>query len=332
LLAAIKEIVRAGERRTVPAGFLPYLGGLALVVISLEAVTGILLMIYYRPSAAAAYYSTEILTDEVLLGWLIRSLHRWGFDLLVVLALLHMISVYFSRAYRAPHQLTWALGIYLLMFVFALGFTGTLLPWDQYGYWYTDSARQTIANIPLGNILLALFWRGWEISEEVLLRFYAAHVSVIPSLVLCILIAHVLMVWHFGINEPAEVPGNSRPRLTPLFPDFLVNMLIAVLLTSGLWLSLAVLFPAPLAEHADPLSPLPNPQPRWYFLPVHELLRDLPGTAASLTVIAFFLVLFLVPVVDAKPVQTTWRKALQRTLGCLAIAGWVLLGVRAYLR
>ena len=332
MLAALKEIIAAGERRTVPAGFLPYLGGLALVIISMEAVTGILLMIYYRPSAAAAYYSTEILTDEVLLGWLIRSLHRWGFDLLVLVTLLHVIWVYFSRAYRAPHQPTWALGICLLVFIFALGFTGTLLPWDQYGYWYTDSARRTIANIPLGNILLALFWGGWDIGEEVLLRFYAVHVGVMPSLVLPLLIAHVLMVWRFGVNEPAEVPGNPRPRPTPLFPDFLVNMLIAVLLTSGLLLSLAVFFPAPLAEHADPLSPLSDPQPRWYFLPVHELLRDLPGAAASLTVIAFFLVLFLVPVIDAKPVQTTWRSALQRTLGCLAIAGWVLLGVRAYLR
>jgi quinol-cytochrome oxidoreductase complex cytochrome b subunit len=332
LLAALKDLIRAGERKTVPAGPLAYLGSLVFIVISLEAVTGILLMVYYRPSAAAAYYSTEILTDEVLLGWLIRSLHRWGFDLLVIISVLHMISVYFSRGYQTPHQITWALGVCLLVFITALGFTGTLLPWDQYGYWYTDSARQTIANIPLGNVLLALFWGGWEIGEEVLLRFYAVHVSVMPSFVLVLLIAHVSMVWRFGIKTPAETPAKPRPQPTPLFPDFLLNLLILVLLTSGLLLSLAVFFPASLTEHADPLSPLVDPQPRWYFLPIHGLLRNLHGAAASLSIITLLVVLFLVPVLDAKPAQTAWRKLTQRTLGCLVIAGWVLLGIRAYLQ
>jgi len=332
LRAALKEIIRSAGRRNVPAGR-HYFNALVLIFFCQQVITGILLMIYYRPSAEAAYYSTAIITDEVRLGWLIRSLHRWGSDLLVLLSLLHMIRVYFLRAYQAPRQLNWALGVCLLVLVLALGFTGTLLPWDQYAYWYMDSARWTIASVPLlGNALLALFWGGWEIGEEVLLRFYAFHVGVLPWLALSLLIARLLMVWRFGVKEPAGMPGDPRPRSTPLFPDFLVNVLITVLLVNGLLLSLAVFFPSSLSEQADPLSPLPDPPPRWYFLPLRELLRHLPGAAATLTVVAFFLVLFLVPALDAKPAQATWKKALQRTLGSLVIAGWVLLGVRAYLR
>ncbi len=317
--------------RSVPARLtiFNYLGALALIFLVVQVVTGVLLLMYYRPSAAEAYHSTSLLTDEVRFGWLIRSVHHWGSDALLGLLLLHMARVYFTRAYQAPRQLSWMVGLVLLILVGTLAFTGILLPWDQYAYWYTDAARKTISTIPgLGNLLLGLLWGGWDLGEEVLLRFYALHVGVLPWLALGLLSFHLLMVSRFGIKEPR---GASSAERLPFYPDFLVNLLILGLLASGLLLTVAVIFPPLLLHQANPVVPLQAARPRWFLLPLRELLRGLPGWSAALSVGVFLLLVFLVPVLDRNESLTSSKKALHWGLGCLAIAAWVLLGVKAYL-
>lgn len=334
MLSSLKELLATERERTVPAhlGVLHYLGALALMLLLMETTTGILLMIYYRPSAVAAYYSTAIITDEVRLGWLVRAVHHWGADLLIFVAFLHLIRVYFSRAYLPPRQLNWMIGLALLILLVTLGFTGTLLPWDQYAYWYIDSARQTIADIPLlGNVVLALIWGGWEIGEEVLLRFYALHVGVLPWLGLALLSLHLLLVWRLGIQEPAHGEGVPQLPRTP-FPDFLITLFMVGLIVGGCLFSVAVVFPPSLLEQADALTPLTHPQPLWYLLPVHESLRSLPGGIAALAVGTFVLLLLIVPALDRGPAQPTSKNALRRVLGVLVIAAWILLGVKGYLR
>jgi quinol-cytochrome oxidoreductase complex cytochrome b subunit len=335
LLAPLAEILRQERDRTVPADtrLLYYLGALFVIFFSVEVATGILLMIYYRPSAQAAYYSIGIITDEVRLGWLVRSVHRWCSDLIILFSFLYVIWVYFSRAYRPPRQLNWVLGILVLILVLTLGFTGTLLPWDQYAYWYTDSARQTIAAVPLlGNAILALIWGGWEIGEEVLLRFYAFHAGVLPWLATSLLFLHVLLVWRFGITDAPAGDNDSRRALIPFIPDFLLTLFIAALILGGLLLSVAVFAPPSLSGRADPLLPLTHIHPRWYLLPLRELLRALAGGMAALIVIAFSLVVFLVPLIDRGRRRSTSRKVLQPAVGVLVIGAWVVLGVLGYLR
>ncbi|MBI4518509.1 MAG: cytochrome b N-terminal domain-containing protein [Deltaproteobacteria bacterium] len=332
MLTSIAELLRAERDRTVPGhvNLLHYLGGLTAIFFALEVATGLLLTIYYRPSAAGAYYSTGVIMDEVRLGWLIRSVHRWGADLLILLSLTHLARVYFARAYQAPRQLNWTVGILLFVLLLTASFTGMLLPWDQYAYWYTDSARAAIAAVPvLGKMMLTLFWGGWEISEEVLLRFYALHVGMVPWLAASLVFVHVLLVWRFGIKEPARAAGAAP---VPFVPDFLLNLLIAVLLVGGLLLSVSVIFPATLLAPADPLSALPQPQPRWYFQPLRELLQDLPGWGAGLGAVAFLLALFLIPALDRRPAPPLWQKGLQRAVGVAVIAAALLLGARGYLR
>lgn len=334
MFVSLKEVFQAERERTVPGhvNLLHYLGALTFIFFLLQIATGILLMIYYRPSVAAAHYSTAVIMDEVRVGWLIRSLHHWGSHLLILLILLHVIRVYFSRAYQRPRQLTWAGGICLLIVALALAFTGTLLPWDQYAYWYTDSARRTISGIPgIGPALLTLLWGGWELGEEVLLRFYAFHIAVLPWLAFLFLFLHMFLVWRLGIKEPA-VAQCTQASSTPFFPDFLLNIMIAVFLVGGLLLSVALVFPPPLLEAADPLTPLLDARPHWYFLPVRELLLHVSGSLATLGLGAFFLVLFLVPLLDHEEVQSAWKKALQRGLGLAVIALWLFLATKGYLR
>jgi cytochrome b6 len=333
LFTPFKEILATERERTVPGhlGVPHYLGALALLLLLVETATGILLMIYYRPSAAAAYSSTAILNDVVHLGWLMRSVHRWGADLLILIGFLHLFRVYFSRAYQSPRQLNWLTGVALLIVIITMGFTGTLLPWDQYAYWYMDSARQTLANVPvLGNAVLAFIWGGWELGGEVLLRFYALHVGVLPWLGCALLGAHLYLVWHFGIQEPAGKEAVGPALRTPL-PDFLATLFMVGLIVGGCLLSLAVAFPAALLEQANPLVPLAHPQPRWYLLPVRELLRSLPEGAANVTVAGFALLLLCVPLLDRGPKASAVKQAVRWLLGGLVLAGWILLGVKGYL-
>jgi quinol-cytochrome oxidoreductase complex cytochrome b subunit len=328
LFSGLKEIFLEELEGTVPAriNFLHYLGALAFIFISFQVVTGILLMVYYRPAAEEAYASMAMITDEVRLGWLVQELHRWGADLLILLALLHMTHVYFSRAYQAPRQVNWIVGLFVLLCLFAFAFTGTLLPWDQYAYWATTFARAIIASIPLlGDVLLQLLWGGEEAGEEALLRFYVFHVGILPWMTMFFLFLHLFIVWRLGIKEP------SLGDRTPFFPDFLVNLFMAALLTFGLLLVGAVLLPSPLLGQADPLSPLVEVKPQWYFLPLHELLQHLSGGTVALIVTAFLLLLFLVPFLDRRSEASIWRRVLLWALGFCALAGWFLVGLRAYL-
>ena len=335
MFAPLKELLRTERERTIPVHLSRwnYIGALALIFLLVQTATGILLMVYYRPSAAAAYFSTGIIADEVRLGWLMRSVHHWGSDLVILLGFLHLVGVYFARAYQPPRHLNWMIGLVLLMLILTLGFTGILLPWDQYAYWYIDSARGTISAIPvLGNLVLGLIWGGWELGEEVLLRFYTFHVGVLPWLAFSVLFLHLLLVWRFGIKQPAGSAGVVRPAATRFFPDFVANLFMVVLIVGGLLLSVAVIFPPVLLERADPLVPLSYAPPRWYLLPVRESLRGLPGVVAALAVVAFTLLLFLVPVLDRQPAPSTRNRIVQRALGILVIAAWILLGARGCLR
>ena len=334
MLAPLTDILRGERRRTIPAyvGVSRYLGALALALIGLQIATGILLMIYYRPSMAAAHYSTGVIIDEVHLGWLIRALHRRGSDLLIVLIGLHLIRVYVSRAYTNPRQLIWAAGLLLLLVVVAFDLSGVLLPWDQHAYWSTDVLRQTFAGIPvIGHVLVTLLWGGAEFGEGALLRFYAFHIAVLPWVLLLFLSLHLLMLWRVGLKEPEGGGSAARTAPIPFFPDFLIDVFIAFLLLLGVLLSLAVIFPSTLGEQADPLTTFFRAQPRWYLMPADQLLRHVPGALAALVGVAIFAAMFFLPVIDRHPQAAAGRKALRLVLAVLVIGAWILLGVQGFL-
>ncbi len=308
------------------------LGALALALLCLQIATGILLMIYYRPSAAAAHYSTGVIVDEVHLGWLFRGLHRRGADLLILLVGIHLLRVYFSRAYQRPRQLLWTSGLLLLLVVIAFDLTGVLLPWDQYAYWSTDFLKQTLMRVPLlGSMLVTLLWGGAEIGEGALLRFYAYHIAGLPWLVLALVAGHLFTLMRTGPKPPENAPGQLLSSRIPLVPDFALDVLIVFLLALGVLVSLAILLPPHLGEAADPLSPLIDAEPRWYVMPVHYLLQVTSGAAAAAVGMVMLLLLFLLPLIDTRPDESPPRRALRYGLAVLLVGVWVLLGAKGYL-
>lgn len=302
------------------------LGGLVLFFFCLQILTGIPLLIYYRPSTDAAFSSLGIIMDDVRLGWLVRSVHAWSANLLILCGLLHLVSVYFRRFYVAPKRTAWVTGILVFVVILGFGLTGTLLPWDQYAYWEIDAARETIVTIPfVGTPLLGMFWGGWDIGPEVLLRFYAFHVGILPWLALTFLSIHMVLTWRARRAESA-----SRPVMTGS-PLAAIDLFIAVLLVSGGLLTLAILFPPELGVPADPMTPLAHVQPPWYLLPARQLMRHLSGGVASLVVLGLFAVLVSVPFVDRGTQPSPPATAVRWLLGIAAVAAWLLLALRQYM-
>ena len=332
MLARGIESVRRVWDQPVPAALSRrhILAGLALFFFVLQGVTGILLLVYYRPSVDAAYHSIGVINDEVNLGWLVRSLHVWGSDLLILCGLLHLLRVYFARAYRAPRRFGWVFGMLLMVVVLAFGFTGGLLPWDQFAYWSVDAAKDTIAAIPVvGSSLLNVFWGGWDLGEEVLLRFYAFHVAILPWIAIGCLAGHLILSLRADGTPAADAPPALASRVT--VADGALDALALSLLVGGLLLTVAVVYPQPLLAPADPLSPLPHVQPRWYLLPARWLLRHLPGTAGAVVVATLFIVLLAVPFIDRKPHESAAGGVIRWSLGIVAVAAWLFMALMQYL-
>jgi Ni,Fe-hydrogenase I cytochrome b subunit len=204
--ARVRELLSAELRQIAPpsVGFWQILGGLTLFLLFLEITTGILLMVYYRPSADEAYESVFYIINDVQLGWLIHGMHRWGAQLFILLVLVHLIRVYFAEAYR-ERELNWVIGVVLLLVVGAFAFTGTLLVWDQRAFWGTDAVRRVLAEIPIvGRAILYFLWGGTELDANALLRFYVFHVGLLPWIAIGLVMVHLYLVSRQGIFHRAE--------------------------------------------------------------------------------------------------------------------------------
>jgi quinol-cytochrome oxidoreductase complex cytochrome b subunit len=208
------DAVKAARNRRVPdyaTAFHRYLGGLAVILLGIEALTGVLLTIYYVPDAAGepapAFTSVSAIQDSVPLGWLVRGMHFWGASALLVVVLLHMVAVLWTGGYRAPREVNWTVGAILLLLVVAFALTGSLLPWTVNAY----LARATEINIaagegvfpaPLTEQIRVLLQAGPVIGPPTLLRFYVTHVILLPVLASGLLYLHLKLVRRHGPAEP----------------------------------------------------------------------------------------------------------------------------------
>ena len=178
------------------------LGSASLFVAMNQAITGILLTIYYVPTPDHAYDSVQFITTEIPAGWLIRGLHHWGASAMVVLVVLHMLRVIFYGAYKFPREITWMTGVILLILVIGFGFTGYLLPWDQKAYWATTVGTRIAGTPPLiGDTILRIVRGGAGLSAVTLARFYGVHVWVLPASLIVVLAFHLYLVIRNGISD-----------------------------------------------------------------------------------------------------------------------------------
>src|ERR1700678_828031 len=213
LAAPIREAAGHPVPRSTASWFY-VLGSAALTVFLLQIVTGILLALIYVPSAGEAWSSLQVLNHDVTLGWYIRALHGWGSDFMVAIVLIHMVQVFLFGAYKFPRELTWIVGVLLLLVTLGMAFTGQVLRFDQDAYWGLGIGASIASRVPgIGPWAVNLMLGGPIIAGATLSRFFALHVFVIPGLLIAFVSLHLLMVLKLGINE-WPMPGRVVRRAT----------------------------------------------------------------------------------------------------------------------
>ena len=217
--------------RKVPSdtNWMQTLGSATFTAFLVQAITGAILAMYYKPTPGDAYKSIQDITDHVFMGWLVRGMHRWGASVFIILMFLHMGRVFLFSAYKYPRELNWIVGVLLLVMGMMEGFTGYLLPWDQTAYWATVVGINLNGTAPFLGPWLAQFLRsGQEIGADTLTRFYSMHMLLIPGAIFALIGLHMYLVVRLGVTSPpwskeaagggdaAETNGTGtlRPGLT----------------------------------------------------------------------------------------------------------------------
>src|SRR5438046_7788902 len=255
-LGALRELAREKQIPLHRHSFWYYFGGMTLFLFTVQVVTGGLLLLYYRPSAETAFESVQFIMAEVRFGWLIRSIHSWSANLMILTLFIHMASVYLTRAYRPPRQMTWITGVALLMLVLAFGFSGYLLPWNKLAFFATQVGTQIVGSVPIAGSFLLRFLRGGEnVTGATLTRFYAFHVAMLPALITALLVGHLLLVQLRGMSTPRDY--TAGPGM-PFFPNFLLRDMVGWLVALAVLAALAAIFPWELGVKADPVASAPT--------------------------------------------------------------------------
>jgi quinol-cytochrome oxidoreductase complex cytochrome b subunit len=324
----LTDVLEFARHKTVPAHqhtFWYYWGGISLFFFIVQAFTGVLLLIYFRPGPDA-YESVRQITNEINFGWLIRSAHSWAANLMIVAIFVHMFSVFFMKAYQKPREFGWWTGLALLVLTMVFGFSGYLLPMDELSFFATKIGLDMPEKVPwIGAKIANLLRGGLVVNEFTVQRFFALHVVVLPALFLPLLGFHLWLVQKHGNALPPseEAKPASQRKTMPFFPNFLAKDLAMWLITLNLLAICASLFPWDLGEPADPTkAPPPGIHPEWYFMSqfyVLEIIQGPWGLAISMAIFTLGMALWtLIPIFDPTS-KTGARAKLATYFGLLVI-------------
>jgi quinol-cytochrome oxidoreductase complex cytochrome b subunit len=215
--------------RKVPrdTGWFHTLGSATLTAFLVQAVTGVVLAMYYKPDPDKAYQSIQFITNDLTMGWLVRGMHRWGASVFIILMFFHMARVFLFGAYKYPRELNWIVGVLILPLALLEGFAGYLLPWDQTAYWASVVGINLNGTGPFVGPFLAWFLQGGsEIGTNTLTIFYAMHMLLIPGALIGLILLHLYLVVRLGVSSPPwsdVAAGRPRPTVTSNGRAGLVN-------------------------------------------------------------------------------------------------------------
>ena len=326
---------QAHKRLTPHTGWLHVFGSLSLLLFVSQTITGILLLIYYRPTPEAAHKSIQYITAEVHFGWLYRQIHAWGATLMIIALLLHMLRTYFMGAYKKPRELTWATGVVIFIVTITFGFTGYLLPWNQLAFWATTVGTESASKVPVIGGWLQYFLRGGDtVTGETLSRFFVVHVIILPWVLTGLVAVHLFLMRlnNIATLEPVDEEKPMDPKHgIPFFPVHVAKEGVVAILLVAILVTLAVLSPWGIGEPADALSTPAHIKPEWYFLPSYQLLKYFEGpSGAVLGIIACslpFMLLFLWPFLDRGKARHPKKRPLAVSLGLFALGAAAVLGI-----
>jgi ubiquinol-cytochrome c reductase cytochrome b subunit len=322
-------------------------GSGALTIFAFQLVTGVLLALLYVPSAAEAWNGLQEVNHQITAGWYIRALHGWGSNFMVALVLLHMVQVFLFGAYKFPRELTWILGVLLLLLTLGMAFTGQVLRFDQDAYWGIGIGASISSRVPvLGSTLVQLLLGGPIIGGATLSRFFALHVFVVPGILIGAVTLHVLLVLKLGVNE-WPMPGRIVRRSTYLqdyhrltetdgvpFAPYAIwkDIIFSGAMVLAIIVCAAVFGPFGPTGPPDPTIIQTTPHPDFFFLWIYALLSYLPPAAETpvllIAPVVVIAVLLLLPFIAGEG-EKSWRRRPLAVLSVVLVA--VTLGTLTHL-
>jgi len=335
-----ENIIKFMKKKTVPYhrySLWYYIGGMCLFLFFVQVVTGILLLLYYKPTAESAFESVQYIMTEVPFGWLIRSIHSYAANLFIGFVFLHMFSVFIMKGYRRPRELTWLSGAFLLFIALGFGFSGYLLPWNQLAYLATNVGTNFAVMAPfIGQWLLEFMRGGPEVTGATLTRFFGLHVAILPAISMAFIAAHLMLIQRHGMSAPVSIEkeiksGKAKRLEIPFFPNFLYRDMLGWTLALGLIVLLSTLFPWELGEKADILKPAPpHVRPEWFFVFMYQTLKYVPKALGVFGFTIAAAVWIALPFFDKKSNRGEHNR-LFTIIGVAAVAYMIIFTILGYI-
>ncbi len=316
---ALNEPIRGGARWA-------YVFGSALLFLfAVQVVTGIVMTLYYVPTADHAHASVAYIQKVVPGGALLRGIHHYGSSAMVILAVVHLAQTFLYGAYKQKRELVWVVGVVMLLLVLGFGFTGYLLTWDQAAYFGTKVGTSIAGEIPVvGSLQQKIMLGGTELSTVTLSRFFTTHVFLLPLLLALLAGLHVMLFRKAGPAGPYH--NRDDKKVDRFFPKQVFFDSVAMLVVFIALVYLALKMPAELGPVADPSSDY-LARPPWYFMPLFQLLKWFPGSWAIIPIAVLpavlFGVLFLLPFLDRKAERNPFKRPIASLVLLLTIFGSV---------
>ena len=289
-----------------------YTGSAILLFLVIQIITGTMLAFYYKPTLEQANASIARIITEVPLGWIIRSIHSWSATFMIILVMIHLISIWLTKSYYKPREITWISGVFLLLISLVFGFTGYLLPWDDLSFSATKVGTDIPRAIPVVGAWVTKLLRGGEdVTGDTLTRFYTLHICILPICIFLILAIHIYLIQKHGISRPLKMKREKiKLNTLPFWPNFVFREMIVWMVLLGILMTMAVFLPPSLEKQADMMAPAPEGiKPEWYFLFLFQTLKIFPAKILFISgeTLAVFLILiavvfiFFLPLIDNRP-------------------------------
>ena len=325
-----------------------FFGGLAILMLGMQLLTGIFLTMHYKPDAEYAFASVEYIMRDVEWGWFIRYLHSTGASAFFIIIYLHMMRALLYGSYKGPRELIWILGMVLYILLLAEAFFGYVLPWGQMSFWGAQVIISLFGSVPVvGPDLLVWILGDYAVGDATLNRFFSLHVVVLPLILVVLVFLHIVALHTVGSNNPdgIEIKKNKDkdgiPKDgIPFHPYFTVKDAMGAV--AFLWIFCAVVFYAPALNgyfleapnfiEANPLKTPEHIAPLWYLTPYYSVLRAIPPLFGSqfpgvLAMFAALLVFFFLPWLDRSPVKSIrYRSPIYKWILGIFVVSFIMLG------
>jgi ubiquinol-cytochrome c reductase cytochrome b subunit len=329
------------------ATFWSTFGFVTLIAFIVQVVTGIMLLLYYIPHPEYAFKSVQTITNEIPYGWLFRSIHNVGGNMIMALIIIHLVHVFLRVSYKKPREITWVSGVLIFFLILLTLISGHLLPWHQIGFWQTTVTTSIPTFLPVVGEGISSYLRGGEfITGITLSRFFSFHVVILPVFIVALMLLHVLLIRRQGLSSSAiiEPDANTAPvdkfkrevhlESEPCYPNFTTKRLFIVLCYFTVIFFILTFFPnlflPPEANiQADPMMTPEFIRPEWYFLAPYQLLKIVPNDVLGISMITIFCVVLLFwPFFDPTDTgRNIHKRPLLLSLAVIVLVLWTILTI-----